>query len=159
LLNIDASLGVPDFRARERAFSDVVSIRSFVEPRGEILIQSRFPRDTFFTHLRNNDYEAFSSEELAMRKALNFPPYARLVSISFPGNADLTAEITALLQESGNDAEILGPMERKTKNGSVEYSILLKHRERKVLHAAARSVLARLSNIKDAEIRIDVDPY
>lgn len=158
LLNIDSSLNVPDFRAREKAYQEIISVRDLVAAKGEVIVQTRFPQDPLFRHLRDGNYDAFAAEELAMRAALNFPPYSKLLNILAYGNADIAMKILKIISESAEPVEILGPTEKKTKKG-IEYSFLLKHVERKVLHAAARAVIKRFKNSKGIEIRIDADPY
>jgi len=158
LLNVDSSLNVPDFRAREKAYQEIISVRDLVAAKGEVIVQTRFPQDPLFKHLRNNNFDAFAAEELAMRAALNFPPYSKLLNILAYGKADLAEKIMKIIHDSAEPVEILGPTEKKTKKG-IEYSFLLKHAERKVLHAAAREVIRHYKNAKESEIRIDADPY
>jgi len=158
LLNPDISLNIPDFRAREKAFQETVAVRDLVKPSGEMLLQTRLPHDPLFKYLRDNDFEAFAAEELSLRKTLHFPPYSKMMDIVISGNGSLSEKAARLITLSSRDIEILGPTERKTKKGKTEYSILIRHPERKVLHAAARSLLEKIGQIQDAEIRIDVDP-
>lgn len=158
LLNVDSSLNIPDFRAREKTYQEISSIRDLVVTKGEVIVQTRFPHDPLFKHLRDDNYDAFAEEELAMRAALNFPPYARLLKILAYGNAGLADNIVKIIRESAEPVEILGPTEKKTRKG-IEYSFLLKHAERKVLHTAAQTVVKRFKNAKEIEIRIDADPY
>ncbi len=158
VLNADSSLNTPDFRAREKTYQEIVAVRDLVAAKGEVIVQTRFPQDSMFKHLRDNNYDAFAAEELAMRAALQFPPYAKMLNILAYGNADLAEKIMKIIRESKEPVEILGPTEKKTKKG-IEHSFLLKHAERKVLHAAARAVVQRFKNAKDVEIRIDADPY
>jgi primosomal protein N' (replication factor Y) (superfamily II helicase) len=158
LLNVDSSLNIPDFRAREKAYQEIISVRDLVAAKGEVIVQTRFPRDSLFRHLRDGNYDAFAAEELAMRAALNFPPYSKLLNVLAYGSPDLAGNIMKIISESAEPVEILGPTEKKTKKG-IEYSFLLRHVERKVLHTAARAVVNRFKNAKDIEIRIDADPY
>lgn len=158
LLTVDSSLNKPDFRAREKTYQEIISIRDMVATKGEVIVQTRFPHDPLFKHLRDGKYDAFAEEELAMRAALNFPPYSRLLKILVYGNAGLADNILKIIRGSAEAVEILGPTEKKTRKG-IEYSFLLKHAERKVLHAAAQTVVKRFKNAKEIEIRIDADPY
>jgi primosomal protein N' (replication factor Y) len=158
MLTIDSSLNTPDFRAREKTYREITDLLDLVGPRGEIIIQTRFPQDPLFKCIRDNDYETFAREELTVRKAMNFPPYSRLLNILVSGNAPASEKILKIVHEAAQYIEVLGPMEKKTKKGAIESSLLLKSRDRKALHAAARSVLETFRNAKDIEIRIDVDP-
>ncbi len=158
LLNVDSSLNIPDFRAREKTYQEIISLRDLVAPKGEVIVQTRFPQDPLFRHLRDNNYDAFAAEELAMRAALNFPPYSKLLNILAYGNTDISEKIVKIIKEAAGPVEILGPTEKKTKKG-IEHSFLLKHAERKVLHTAARAVVKHFKDAKNIEIRIDADPY
>lgn len=158
LLNVDSSLNIPDFRAREKTYQDIISVRDLVAEKGEVIVQTRFPQDPLFKHLRDGNYDAFAAEELAMRATLNFPPYSKLLNILAYGHKDLAEKIVKIIGESAEPIELLGPTEKKTKKG-IEYSFLLKHAERKVLHAAARAVVKCFKNAKEIDIRIDADPY
>ncbi len=158
LLNVDSSLNIPDFRAREKTYQEIISVRDLVSAKGEVIVQTRFPQDPLFRHLRDGNYDAFAAEELAMRAALNFPPYSKLLNILAYGDTDISEKIMKIIRESAEAIEILGPTEKKTKKG-IEHSFLLKHAERKVLHTAARAVVKHFRNAKDIEIRIDADPY
>jgi primosomal protein N' (replication factor Y) len=158
VLNIDSSLNIPDFRAREKTYREIIDLLDLIVPQGEVLIQTRFPQEPLFRLIRDNDYETFAREELAMRKALSFPPYSRLLNILVYGNAQASEKILKVIHESTQDIEVLGPLEKKTKKGVMESSILLKSRDRRALHAAARSVLEAFRHLKNVEVRIDVDP-
>ena len=158
ILNPDISLNKPDFRAREKAFQEIVAVRDLVRPSGEMLLQTRLPHDPLFKYLRDDDFQAFAAEELSLRKALHFPPYSKMMDIVISGNGILSEKAVQVITLSSREIEILGPTERMTKKGRTEYSILMKHPKRKVLHAAARLLLEKIGQIKDAEIRIDVDP-
>jgi len=81
-----------------------------------------------------------------------------MMDIVISGNGILSEKAVQVITLSSREIEILGPTERMTKKGRTEYSILMKHPKRKVLHAAARLLLEKIGHIKDAEIRIDVDP-
>ncbi len=158
LLNVDCSLNLPDFRSREKTYQEIISVRDLVAVKGEVIVQTRFPMDTLFRHLRSDDYEAFAKEELEIRAALQFPPYARLLKIIAYGDAALAENIIRTLNRTSGHVEVLGPTERKTKKGT-EYSFLLKHGERKVLHAAAHAAIRHFRNAGATELRIDADPY
>ena len=92
LLNVDSSLNIPDFRAREKTYQEIISVRDLVAAKGEVIVQTRFPQDSLFRHLRDDNYDAFAAEELAMRAALNFPPYSKLLNILVYGNTDLAGK-------------------------------------------------------------------
>jgi primosomal protein N' (replication factor Y) len=158
MLNPDIALNIPDFRAREKAFQELVTVRDLVSLSGELLLQTRLSHEPLFRHIRDNDFEAFAAEELSLRKDLHFPPYSKMMDIVISCDRDLPDKAVRLIALSSKEIEILGPTERKTRKGKIEYSILIRHSERKLLHTAVRSLLKKVGEIPDAEIRVDVDP-
>jgi len=158
VLNVDSSLNLPDFRAMEKAYQELSSIIDLVGPSGEVLIQTRFSSSPLFKHLRYNDYAAFAKEELSMRKSLNYPPFAKLLKLTFSGPHEVSEKIMRTIRDSDPKLEILGPTVNKNKRGVEEISVILKSANRKALNNAARNVLKAFDRSKKIQIRIDVDP-
>jgi primosomal protein N' (replication factor Y) len=158
LLNIDNFLNVPDFRATEKAYTEVASLAELVEPGGEILIQTRFTNNNLFKHLKSGNYDAFVKEELSIRRGFNYPPYSKMAHISFTGSQDSAEILHQKLTGHNQRLEILGPTTIKTKRGKNKFSFMLKSRERKTINSAIRSLLEgqKVANISD--ITIDIDP-
>lgn len=158
VLNIDSSLNLPDFRAMEKAYQELSSIIDLVGPAGEVLIQTRFSSTPLFKHLRRNDYASFAKEELQMRKDLSYPPYARMLKITFIGPPEVSEKIIKTVRNSEPELEILGPTTDKDRKGTEIFSIILKSADRKKLNNAARKVLKTFDRSRKIQIRIDVDP-
>jgi primosomal protein N' (replication factor Y) len=156
VLNVDQSLNLPDFRATEKAYQELSAIIDMVGPGGEVLIQTRFSEAPVFKHLRNNNYVSFAKEELSMRKSLTYPPYAKLLKMSFNGSPEVPEKIIKIIHEADPEIEILGPTINK--KGPQEFSIILKSVDRKALNTAARRVLKTFDRSKKIQIRTDVDP-
>jgi len=158
ILNTDISLNVPDFRAKEKTYHELTAVRDLVRHNGLFMIQTRMPGETLFRHFRENAYEEFAAGELSVRKAFGFPPYSRVMNISISGVADITDRITSTVQAVSHSIELLGPTEKTTKNRT-EYCYMMKCQDRKLLHDAARALISLVEKIKEAGIRIDIDPY
>jgi len=78
VLDSDNALYSSDFRASERLFSQLVQVagragRGSIP--GEVIIQTNFPEHPLYQSVKNQDYESFASEEINLRKELNFPPF------------------------------------------------------------------------------------
>lgn len=158
VLNPDAALSLPDFRAAEKTYMELAAIAGMVDPAGEVLIQTRFPATPLYRHFRDGDYASFVKEELEQRKALGFPPYTRLLTLTVPGDASLADRIMSHIIASWHGVEALGPLAGKNRKGEDVYSILLKSTNRKALNTAARDVLGRFLSAKGSIINTDVDP-
>ncbi len=158
ILNIDNSLNFPDFRASEKAYMDLSAISELVEPDGEILLQTRLPKNHLFRCFKSNDYVSFINEELSVRKALNYPPYSKLLKINFSGSFDLAEKMKKIINDQSQNIEVLGPINIKRRKSGDQLSVLLKSNNRKTLNTAARTILSKYEKVKDINIRIDVDP-
>ena len=158
VMSIDNSLNLPDFRALEKAYQYLSAIVDLVMSDGEVLIQTRFSRSPLFRYLRLNDYNGFVKEELLLRKSLGYPPYVKLVNISFRDTAEVSLKMMEIIRDSDPSIEVLGPATNKNKKGIDEFSIILKSVNRNALNTAVRKVLKAFKHVKKVQITIDVDP-
>jgi len=159
VLNVDTQLNFPDFRASEKTYMEMSSLKEFLEPSGQILIQTRFPQIPLFRYLKDDDYPGFVTAELLSRKDLRYPPYAKLLEIRFRGGRDLPERITRTLGSLESNPEVLGPTETRGRDGKEELSLLLKSADRALLRKTARRILKEYGNDKGVKITVDVDPY
>jgi primosomal protein N' (replication factor Y) len=158
VLNTDAYLNFPDFRASEKAYRELATVVDLAEPGGDVMLQTRLPQNSLFRHLKKDDYDAFVKEELAARKELSYPPYSKLIKITLSGNSRMADTFAGKIRDFGKGIEVLGPVASKDKKGGDEFTIFLKSANRKPLNEAARSVLGRYEGVKGMRIIIDVDP-
>ena len=82
VVSAEEGLNFPDFRSAERTFQQLTQVagRSGRGGRGGgVVIQTYSPGHAVFRHLVAHDYGGFMREELETRRALNYPPYSRLV--------------------------------------------------------------------------------
>ena len=84
VLNADASLNFPDFRAAERTYqllAQVAGRAGRAELPGEVLIQSHDPSVPVLQFAACNDFGGFAVAELEARKACFLPPFCHLAVI------------------------------------------------------------------------------
>lgn len=85
VLNADASLNMPDFRAAERTFQLIAQVAGRAgraELPGEVFVQTCAPDEAAIAAAARGDFEGFARGELAVREAANFPPYCRLALVN-----------------------------------------------------------------------------
>jgi len=173
----DTGLHLPDFRAAERTFSLIVQVagragRYF--PDGKVIVQTLRMGDPVITRSCAVDVEGFFNAELAQRKALQFPPYTRLIRMNIRGKdasrADAAIKRLADIATGGGasgsllppDADMLGPAECPIGiiNGNHRRQLILRGRSMGTLHAAARLMLERYEQGRDNRVylEVDVDP-
>lgn len=107
VINADSMLYSSDFRAPERLFallSQVAGRAGRGEARGEVLIQTEFPRHPLYMALRELSYAAFARSLLAERKQAGFPPfvYQALLRAEAP-QLDTALAVLARAAQLGRD--------------------------------------------------------
>src|SRR5712692_6908565 len=172
----DVSLNVLDFRAAERSFQLLrqVPCRSGRgDDPGTVIIQTYTPDHYVMEHLISHDYKSFFAAEIAFRRALNYPPFSRLVSLRVDGPKleEVEAKTKSLAkrlrdQQSKNTTfrqqiEILGPAPapiEKLRN-RYRWQLLVKGKQTSSLLEFARQAREILPQSRSLRLHIDVDPY
>jgi len=86
VMNADTALNLPDFRAGERTFQLIsqVSGRAGRSPLGgRVIIQTYTPEHYAVKAAAAHDYNAFYEQEIGYRQELGYPPFSKLVSLTF----------------------------------------------------------------------------
>ncbi|MCM1292382.1 MAG: primosomal protein N' [Bacteroides sp.] len=85
IINADALINQPDFRAAERAFNMMLQVAGRAGRRGDqgvVAIQTRRTDDThILPYVMAHDYEGFYRQELEERRKFNYPPFTRVIYI------------------------------------------------------------------------------
>lgn len=93
VLSADQMLYTDDYRSYERAFSlltQVVGRSGRGSEKGMAVIQTYTPENNIITMAAQQDYDNFFSGEIAIRKAMLYPPFADICLIGFVGNNQLS---------------------------------------------------------------------
>ncbi len=98
VVQADAGLSLPDFRAAERTYHLLLDASTLVAPRetgGRLIIQSYLPAHHVIEAVVQQEEGRFRTEELAHRAALGFPPLLRLIALHISGPAEGSVEQAA----------------------------------------------------------------
>jgi primosomal protein N' (replication factor Y) (superfamily II helicase) len=159
----DLDLHVADYRAAERTFDVIVQVcgRSGRARAGEAFIQTYSAAHPAIAFAAQHDYEGFAQQELAERRALQWPPFVRLVFAGVMGrsraNVEAAIERYAELLRTDERWEVLGPATYPLArlNDEWRYRIAVKTRELDALRDALRSrVLPEAARSKDTRLVI-----
>ncbi|HKO30914.1 MAG TPA: primosomal protein N' [Nitrospiraceae bacterium] len=99
VVQADAGLSVPDFRAAERTYhtlSDAVSLASSERVGGQVIIQTYLSSHHAIQAVAQNDESIFLSEELSHRTALGYPPAVYLIALLVSGTNEKTVRDAAM---------------------------------------------------------------
>ncbi len=88
VVHADTQLNLPDFRASERTFQLLTQVAGRAGrggTPGEVVVQTFLPDHPSVRAAALQDFELFYGREIQDRKELGFPPFSRLVDVSFTG--------------------------------------------------------------------------
>jgi len=170
ILDADATLRFPDFRAEERTFAMVAQLAGRSgrgEAGGEVIVQTLAPNASSIEHASRHDSAGFLKLELGRRKILHYPPYSHLVRINLAAEAEpkLDEVATSLAPELDRGlpegSELLGPAPMFRVRNRHRRRILIKADDRAGAVEAVRDAVERRAadrSLKDVAIGVDVEP-
>ena len=181
----DTMLHLPDFRAAEKTFQLLTQVAGRAGRHrlpGEVFIQTYSPDHYSIVHAGRHDYESFVREELTMRRSRGYPPFCRLVLVTFAHEeAGLLVRVgesfAAKLKErwnrergaalspeaSGERMEVLGPVASPIPRIKDRYRFqcMIKYRGETDVPGLVGEVAAsfdELARKENMQISVDVNP-
>jgi len=168
VLDADATLRFPDFRAEERTFALIAQLAGRSgrgAGGGTVLAQTLAPEADAIRHAARHDAAGFLAGELERRRGLGYPPFAHLVRVELTSADERAAQDAAetlrdLLERSlPEDAGLLGPAPRFRLRGRHRRQLLVKAAERAPAVAAVRaSVESAARGLRGDGVSVSVDP-
>jgi primosomal protein N' (replication factor Y) len=170
ILDADATLRFPDFRAAERTFAMVAQLAGRSgrgEAGGKVIVQTLAPTAPSIVHAAGHDAGSFLAEEVERRRALRYPPFSHLTRIVLKAESEARLEraatdlVQGLLPALPAETDLLGPAPMFRVRNRHRRRLLLKADDREGTVAVIRETVERLAtdkSLKDVAISIDVDP-
>jgi primosomal protein N' (replication factor Y) (superfamily II helicase) len=170
VVDADATLRFPDFRAEERTFALIAQLAGRVGRGGEgrVLVQTLAPEARAIVYAAQHDSEGYLEGELRRRAALRYPPFAHLIRVvcAAPEAARAQAAASAVRAGMGDRVppdvvSVLGPAALFRLRGKERRVLLVKAADR---GAAVRSVGAAVQHAASTKAHagvsfsVDVDP-
>lgn len=169
VVNADAALFLPDYRAAERTFSLLTQVSGRAGRGalpGRVLIQTHNPDHYVFRSVVGHDYEAFFEQEIRFRQEAGYPPFGFLANLVVAAESLEKAEAGAAalavsLRRRSGQVEVLGPaaclLSRIRKK--YRFQVLLKASQRQSLHRLLEAALVFQKNLPgNVKLILDVDP-
>jgi primosomal protein N' (replication factor Y) len=174
VLYAEEGLNFPDFRSAERTYQQLTQVAGRSgrgDERGDVIIQTYMPDHYAFRYLSRHDYDGFMEEELAVRRRLGYPPFARIVlascSAADPGVLGAVVNEWAASMRSALPrpaVEVLGPappLVARVRNRHRE-QILIKGAiggaEKGLALELWRKIVEGQKGARGVDLRWDVDP-
>ncbi len=170
----DAGLGLPDYKAGERAFqliSQVTGRAGRGEDPGRVIIQTQQPKHYSIALAKDHDYFGMYERELCLREELGFPPFSRLINIHIAGDDESVIRTFAYelfhnakkLNQVKPPVRILGPVPAPLArlHGKFRWQLLLQGAKLESLHRLCRELMQIIPGLPQArkiKVSVDVDP-
>jgi primosomal protein N' (replication factor Y) len=169
----DTGLGIPDFRAGERTFQLLTQVTGRAgrgDKPGLVIIQSLNPDHYSISTAQLHDYRSLFDREIELRRALQFPPFSRLINIRIEGEQEKQVKKSALalaerarhMAKLHDSVTILGPAPAPLAklHGRFRWQLLLKSGDIRTLHGFSSALLEahRATQSNATKLSLDVDP-
>jgi primosomal protein N' (replication factor Y) len=168
VLDADATLRFPDFRAEERTFALVCQLAGRVGRGndGQVLVQTIAPDARSIVHAATHDSDGFLAGELQRREALAYPPFsslARIVCSSEHASRAHAAAEAVRAGIAGGGVSVLGPASLFRLRGRERRVLVVKvpveHRSAAISRiGAAVQRVAGTGAHSHVSFSVDVDP-
>lgn len=174
VVSADLSLNVPDFRSAERTFQLLTQVAGRAgrgKISGDVVIQTYDPEHFSILTAKDHDFNSFFRREMAVRKALCYPPFSHLIRVLFSGSneADVIAaaqwwqeSLLAVRNETESKGiEVLGPAPAGIPKIKERYrwQLIIKGPVSTEIRKVAGTVLEKAGiRFKQVTVSIDVDP-
>ena len=99
VINADQLMGMPDFRAHERAFQMLSQVAGRAGRRGKqgrVVIQTRQANHQLITQIQQGNYLEMYMEQMQERQLFRYPPFFRIINIYLKHPDDATVEAAAM---------------------------------------------------------------
>jgi primosomal protein N' (replication factor Y) len=163
VLDADALLRRPDFRAAENGYQALAAMAGWAGPAsegGRLVVQTSEPSHHAVQAISRADYRFFAEREVEFRRELGYPPFSELVKATAAGSdADqVLREVSDAARDAGG--RVLGPvpvrMERTGPGSREGLQILIKCPDAGEVALGVRGILPRVP--RGTVLRVDVDP-
>lgn len=174
ILSSDSLLSYPDFRVNERAFQlmEQVSGRAGrTDGAGKVIIQGHNLTHPVLQWVKEHDVDAFYEQEIKYREYFAYPPFARLIKITFKHKDEPKAIEAAIRMaqaiSSSHGISVQGPVPAlvpRIRNQYIQEVWVKCQRDNKILDAIKHLIVTEKRNItgergnSSLQIIIDIDP-
>ncbi len=175
VINADATLHMPDFRAAERTFQLLTQVAGRTgrgDSAGEVLVQTYCPDHYSIITAASHDCEGFYNHEMPIRRSLGYPPFSFLARLLFTHpeedvvrkGAGLARNILEkAISGRGDLVDVLGPAPAPLQRIKDQYrwQLVLKGPRRNLLKVAILECLDALEKSRPVfkpAVNVDINP-
>lgn len=177
VINADQQLNNDDFRSGERTFdllTQVVGRSGRGKFHGNAVIQTLNPDNNVIRLSKNQDYISFYKTEMAIRRAMIYPPFCDICAVNFISQNEVKALdtskafLSAIREKTKTDYScekiiVLGPMPPRISkvNNKFRYRLIIKCKNSKSFRSMISELLICFGKDKkysDVTVSVDINP-
>jgi len=167
VLDADATLRFPDFRAEERTFALVAQLAGRSgrgERGGRVIVQALDPSAEALRFAARHDADGFLEAELRRRELLGYPPHGHLIRVvcsSVEPGPELAAATAIREHTTAAGVPAYGPAPLFRRQGRHRAQLVVRSPERTAAISAVRDAVERVAAERAhaaASFAVDVDP-
>lgn len=121
VISADTILNIDDYRSQERTFSILEQVTGRAgrsDKPGRSIIQTYSPDNKAIMLMKEHNYKDFYLQEIAVRKAMWYPPFCDIISVIFSGSSENVTEKCARffaknlagIKDLPQKTQVLGPI-------------------------------------------------
>lgn len=162
IISLDGLLSIPSFNITQKILHIVEKLHEITKR--NLIIQTRIPENPILEHILNGNVLPLYREDLKERKQFGYPPYKRLIKITFAGTAQDTEKARSFIERylGGYEPQIFSAFIGKVKGQYITNTIIkidpglwpLPIDDKKIVNTHLAENLSRLS----PSFSINVDP-
>jgi primosomal protein N' (replication factor Y) len=167
VLDADATLRFPDFRAEERTFALVAQLAGRSgrgERGGHVIVQALDPSARALHHAAAHDSRGFLEAELGRREILSYPPFGHLIRVVCSSTEegpehDAAEAVRGRVAAAG--VPVLGPAPLFRRQGRHRAQLVVRTPAREAAITAVRAAVEAVAGDRAharATFAVDVDP-
>jgi primosomal protein N' (replication factor Y) len=152
-ISCDPLLNRADFTSTETLFAQIANLKQLTEKSGQIILQSYNPQNRTLEFAASGNYGDYFLDQLAQRKALNYPPFGLLAKLHLKGKDPQKTKVSAdnlfsKLQSEINDdrLSVLGPYQSIFWQKNPTYNIILKYKLKGYSQAEKEKAVAKIKS-------------
>jgi primosomal protein N' (replication factor Y) (superfamily II helicase) len=167
VLDADATLRFPDFRAEERTFALVAQLAGRSgrgERGGRVIVQALDPTAEALAFAARHDADGFLAAELCRRELLGYPPHGHLIRVvcsSAEPGPELDAATAIRDAVAGAGVPALGPASLFRRQARHRAQLVIRSPDRAAAIVAVRTAVEQVAAQREhasASFAVDVDP-
>lgn len=97
VISLDGLFSIPNFNITQKILHIIEKLHSITEKK--IIIQTRMPENKILQYILSGNVLPLCREDLAERKDFGYPPFKRLIKISFEGTASETEKARGYIEK------------------------------------------------------------